>query len=162
MQKAQCGTQTQDLGITPPAKGRCSTAESPRRLLFYYLYPRLIASRLTFTGLMGEGASFPPSSSRDSLFCPLQSTILCLILTIFCLTSYLKGMARGIPDVCSFSFSFLDNGPFYPERGNLPFSKHLKPFHFWPPGGTHRPARDSMLSLLTLYNWSIEEKEVLG
>ena len=31
MQEVRCGTQSWDLGITPWAKGKCSTAEPPRR-----------------------------------------------------------------------------------------------------------------------------------
>ena len=31
MQRARCGTWSRDLGITPWAKGRCSTSEPPRR-----------------------------------------------------------------------------------------------------------------------------------
>ena len=30
MQGAQCGTRSQDSGIRPRAKGRCSTTEQPR------------------------------------------------------------------------------------------------------------------------------------
>ena len=35
MQEARCGTRSQDMGIMPWAKGRCSTAEPPRCPSFY-------------------------------------------------------------------------------------------------------------------------------
>ena len=86
LQETQCATQSRDSGITPWAKGRCSTTEHPKDFIFYNLWFYCITIR---------------SLNISNMFLyllrlPNKQEIFLIIFTSGCEKKFLKSLKFGI------------------------------------------------------------------